>query len=162
MSCKSDASQCIAVLSPAQSCCHGLWFASMMLHSALLFCHLPILQPWFMVCKSDASRCIAILSPFQSCCRQEFVKLMHAGGTTLAYGPKQKTHGWQPIDRGHIGATLKAMMRQEQQSWLEDPATLSHSQSCCHCLWFASLMLYSALPFCHPANLVVMAHGLQV
>ena len=25
----------------AQSCCHGLWFASLMLHSALLFCHPP-------------------------------------------------------------------------------------------------------------------------
>ena len=33
-----DASQCIAVLSPSQSCCHSLWFASLMLHSALLFC----------------------------------------------------------------------------------------------------------------------------
>ena len=116
----------------------------------------PILQPWFMVCKSDASRCVAILSPFQSCCRQEFVKLMHEGGTTLAYGPKQKTHGWQPIDRGHIGATLKAMMRQEQQLWLEDPATLSPSQSCCHGLRFASLMLHSALLFGHPPNLAVM------
>ena len=107
-------------------------------------CHPPL------IFNVDASRCIAILSPFQSCCHQEFVKLMHEGGTTLAYGPKQKTHGWQPIDRGHIGATLKAMMRQEQQLWLEDPATLSPSQSCCHGLWFASLMLHSALPFCHP------------
>ena len=44
MVCKSDASQCIAVLSPSQSCCHGLWFASLMLHSALLFCHPPICQ----------------------------------------------------------------------------------------------------------------------
>ena len=41
MVCKSDASQCIAVLSPSQSCSHGLWFASLMLHSALLFCHPP-------------------------------------------------------------------------------------------------------------------------
>ena len=55
-----------------------------------------------------------------------------------------------------IGATLKAMMRQEQQSWLEDPATLSPSQSCCHGLLFASLMLHSALLFGHPPNLAVM------
>ena len=41
MVCQSDASQCIVVLSPSQSCCHGLWFASLMLHSALLFCHPP-------------------------------------------------------------------------------------------------------------------------
>ena len=41
MVCKSDASQCIAVLSPSQSCSHGLWFASLMLHSALPFCHPP-------------------------------------------------------------------------------------------------------------------------
>ena len=26
---------------PCQSCCHGLWFASLMLHSALLFGHPP-------------------------------------------------------------------------------------------------------------------------
>ena len=31
----------IALLSPSQSCCHGLGFASLMLHSALLFCHPP-------------------------------------------------------------------------------------------------------------------------
>ena len=38
MVCKSDASQCIAFLSPSQSCSHGLWFATLMLHSALMFC----------------------------------------------------------------------------------------------------------------------------
>ena len=31
----------IDLLSPSQSCCHGLLFASLMLHSALLFCHPP-------------------------------------------------------------------------------------------------------------------------
>ena len=41
MVCKYDALQCIAVLSPCQYRCHGLWFASLMLHSALLFCHPP-------------------------------------------------------------------------------------------------------------------------
>ena len=39
-----DASQCIAVLSPSQSCCHSLWSASLMIHSALLCCHPPNLD----------------------------------------------------------------------------------------------------------------------
>ena len=48
------ASQCIAVLSPSQSCCNGLLFASLMLHSALMFGHPPKLAVMFMVCNSDA------------------------------------------------------------------------------------------------------------
>lgn len=32
--------------------------------------------------------------------------------------PPGKTEGWQPIDRGHIGATLKALARQNQDAWL--------------------------------------------
>ena len=59
-------------------------------------------------------------------------------------------------DFDKIGETLNAMMRQEQQLLLEDPATLSPSQSCFHGLWFASLLLHSALLFGHPPNLAVM------
>ena len=39
---------------------------------------------------------------------------------------------------------------------------LSPSQSCCHGLWFANLMLHSALLFCDPLNLAVMVYGLKL
>ena len=56
-----DASQCIAVLSPSQSCCHGLLFASLMLHSALLFGHPPHLAGF-------AERFVLVLEQF---CREK-------------------------------------------------------------------------------------------
>ena len=82
-------------------------------------------------------------------------------GHGAEYGRGPKFHDDKiKDDFDKIGETLKAMMRQEQQLWLEDPATLSPSQSCCHGLWFASLMLHSAVRFCHPPNLAVMVYGL--
>ena len=38
-----------------------------------------------------------------------FVEKIKEANGTLVFGPPQRTEGWQPIDCGHIGATLKTM-----------------------------------------------------
>ncbi len=45
-----------------------------------------------------------------------------AEGMACAFGPKGKTEGWQPCDRGHIGSSLKALARQEQIAWQDADA----------------------------------------
>ena len=105
--CKSDASQCIAVLSPSQSRSHGLWFATLMLHSALMFC-LEAVDVFF---------------------------------NMKAWATPQTSIDW-------IKKTWHPYLAK-----LKDEFQKDGSQSCCHGLWFASLMLHSALLFCHPPNL---------
>ena len=40
--------------------------------------------------------------------------------TESVFGPASRTDGWQPVDRGHVGALLKQWARQDQAVWLED------------------------------------------
>ena len=40
---------------------------------------------------------------------QEYVAKVEDSGGSCGFGPAWLTHAWAPIDRGHIGATLKHM-----------------------------------------------------
>ena len=40
-----------------------------------------------------------------------------------AYGPKNITECWQPVDAGHIGAMLKQLARSKFDSWMDERCT---------------------------------------
>ena len=63
------------------------------------------------------------------------VGLFAESGTALVYGPRQKTHAWQPVDRGHAGALLKSLIRirQDRTSYLNISC---HRQSVLTPPWF--------------------------
>jgi hypothetical protein len=51
--------------------------------------------------------------------RGDYVRLLQAAGVECAYGPRNQTEYWQPIDQGHIGAVLKQLARVEFEKWME-------------------------------------------
>ena len=54
----------------------------------------------------------------------EYVAKVEEAGGSCAFGPAWLTHAWAPIDRGHIGATLKHIAKEKFSDWLdEDSAT---------------------------------------
>ena len=48
-----------------------------------------------------------------------FITALHDWQGSAAYGPPNQTETWQPIDAGHLGATLKELARQSFTVWLE-------------------------------------------
>ena len=52
----------------------------------------------------------------------EFTSEMKKIAGDFAYGPPNRTEAWQPIDCGHIGATLKALGKQKFEDWMEKTA----------------------------------------
>ncbi len=48
-----------------------------------------------------------------------YVRALQASGGQLAFGPRNKTEAWQPIDAGHLGAVLKAIAKQHFELWME-------------------------------------------
>ena len=49
----------------------------------------------------------------------KYVRLLQANGVQMAFGPRNQTEYWQPIDAGHIGAVLKQLARAEFEKWME-------------------------------------------
>ena len=49
----------------------------------------------------------------------EYVRPLQSAGVESAYGPRNQTEYWQPIDAGHIGAVLKQLARAEFEKWME-------------------------------------------
>ena len=49
------------------------------------------------------------------------------------YGPKGRTEGWQPVDRGHLGQLMKDLARRQQEAlldeWLDEGANFDLWQS---------------------------------
>jgi hypothetical protein len=52
----------------------------------------------------------------------EYVRFLQSRGVESAYGPRNQTEYWQPIDAGHIGAVLKQLGRAELEKWMETPS----------------------------------------
>ena len=49
----------------------------------------------------------------------KYVRLLQANGVQMAFGPRNQTEYWQPIDAGHIGGVLKQLARSEFEKWME-------------------------------------------
>ena len=49
----------------------------------------------------------------------EYVRLLQGIGVEIAYGPKNQSKFWQPIDEGHIGEVLKKLANTEFEKWME-------------------------------------------
>ena len=49
----------------------------------------------------------------------EYIRTLQESGIESAFGPKNQTEYWQPIDAGHIGAVLKQLARTEFEKWME-------------------------------------------
>jgi hypothetical protein len=54
---------------------------------------------------------------------EEYIRKIEAAGGSCAFGPAWLTHAWAPIDRGHIGATLKHVAKEKFSDWLEEDST---------------------------------------
>jgi hypothetical protein len=52
----------------------------------------------------------------------EYVRFLQSRGVESAYGPRNQTEYWQPIDAGHVGAVLKQLGRAEFEKWMETPS----------------------------------------
>jgi len=52
----------------------------------------------------------------------EYVRFLQSRGVESAYGPRNQTEYWQPIDAGHVGAVLKQLGRAELEKWMETPS----------------------------------------
>ena len=52
-----------------------------------------------------------------------------ATGGKCAFGPAWLTHGWGPIDRGHIGSTLKALAKRQWADWMEPQSEVTIGKS---------------------------------
>ena len=50
-----------------------------------------------------------------------FIGKIHAANGSAVFGPPNKTEGWQPIDAGHLGATLKELARHCFHNFLDKP-----------------------------------------
>ena len=131
MVCKSDASQCTAVLSPSQSCWHGLWFASLMLHSALPFCYPPNL----------------------AASREEFPQLRNALGLVLPAPMEPGKMVWQVYEgRGRWRDLPSALNFVVEQACVD-------GQGGVHYVWppngggdFATQYTIDLLPCCKPTT----------
>lgn len=49
---------------------------------------------------------------------KQFVEKFQVKNGQVWHGPANRTHGWQPVGRGHVGAKLKAFARQKFDDWL--------------------------------------------
>ena len=54
--------------------------------------------------------------------KRSVVKKVHTKRGRWIYGPPQRTHGWQPIDCGHLGATLKHIAKEKWEVWMDKPS----------------------------------------
>ena len=59
---------------------------------------------------------------------QEFVSKIQVKNRQCVYGPANRTDGWQPIDRVHIGANLKHLAREKLGIWFDRPFTDANGQ----------------------------------
>ena len=50
---------------------------------------------------------------------QEYCGAVKAIGGANTYGPPNRTEGWQPLDTGHIVATVKILAKERFESWME-------------------------------------------
>ena len=50
---------------------------------------------------------------------EEYIAKIHENNGSIGFGPENFTHAWAPIDRGHIGATLKKLAEASFDDWLE-------------------------------------------
>ena len=50
---------------------------------------------------------------------EEYISKIHDTNGSDGFGPENLTHAWAPIDRGHIGATLKQLAKQSFDDWLD-------------------------------------------
>ena len=50
---------------------------------------------------------------------KSYVEALTKLGSHVIYGPPNATAGWQPVDRGGIGALPKALIGDQQECWLE-------------------------------------------
>ena len=67
-----------------------------------------------------------------------------------AYGPRNQTEYWQPIDAGHVGAVLKQLARVEFEKWMEtasNPDTPLESRQYQWQLWESNTMQASENAF---------------
>ena len=46
--------------------------------------------------------------------RRAYIDMLLAWKTVPVFGPERRTESWQPVDRGHIGATLQSLARMKQ------------------------------------------------
>ena len=54
--------------------------------------------------------------------KRSVVKNVHTKRGKWIYGPPQRTHGWQPIDCGHLGATIKHIAKEKWEVWMDKPS----------------------------------------
>ena len=81
-----------------------------------------IFGPWLKEKFGDNQKEFLLLQDNLGCQRgAEYIRTLHSLGGVSAFGPANKTEGWQPIDAGHIGATLKNLAKVEFELWLEQP-----------------------------------------
>ena len=45
------------------------------------------------------------------------------------YGPPQETESWQPIDAGHLGATIKSVAKEFLEVWMFENNTGAHAHT---------------------------------
>ncbi len=48
-----------------------------------------------------------------------YIERLHASNVECVYGPKNMTEVWQPVDAGHIGASIKQIAKDKWAEWLE-------------------------------------------
>jgi hypothetical protein len=61
--------------------------------------------------------------------RGEFIRLLQKHGVEMAFGPRNQTEYWQPIDAGHVGAVLKQLGRIEFEKWMEQVSNPSEPEA---------------------------------
>ena len=60
-----------------------------------------------------------------------FVRKLQKLGGEAVHGPENATQGWQPIDAGHIGATVTALARDLYESWMgEQSKAVPEKRNC--------------------------------
>ena len=59
----------------------------------------------------------------------EYVRLLRNHGVEMAFGPRNQTEYWQPIDAGHVGAVLKQLGRVEFEKWMEQVSNPTEPES---------------------------------
>ena len=80
-----------------------------------------IFVPWWKEQHPEGRKFLMFQDNFKPQRRGEYVRALQEAGGQCAYGPANQTEIWQPIDAGHLGATIKSLAKIHFESWMEKP-----------------------------------------
>ncbi len=60
---------------------------------------------------------------------KKYVDEVKALGGECAYGPENKTEGWQPIDAGHVASCVKELAKATFSDWMDKASTADPSET---------------------------------